>query len=226
MYKIAIIDDGVNDGVFDKCKASYSYCITREGTRRYISQNKKISHGTICAAIIQQYTNYNNILYSIKIKKFNKNGNIEYLVKAIDFCIKNDIKVINLSLGSTDENDKYQIFQSISAAFAKGIIIVAALSNDNIITYPASFPIVIAAKHSEKARTGLYYYKKYDNFTIGAFSRLSLKMCDGTKYVSATANSFAAAFVTAKVINQIKNFNEQISFEDVKTRLFKECINV
>ena len=226
MCRIAIIDDGVNGGVFDKCKASYTYHINRNGNiDRYINYSKKISHGTICAAIIQQYTNIEHLLYSIKIKPCNKNGNIDFLIRAIDFCVENDIKVINLSIGSTDENDKCRIYHSITNAFEKGVIVVAALSNENITTYPASFSMVIAAKHSEKARLGLYYYKNYKNFTLGAYSKLNLRMCDGTNYISDTANSFAAAFVTAKVVQQVSGLNGQFSLEDIKSRLIFECIN-
>lgn len=226
MFKIAIIDDGVNECVFDKCKANYTYRINRNGTiDRYVNYNKKISHGTICAAIIQQYASIETLLYSIKIKPYNKNGNIDCLIKAIDFCVEQDIKVINLSLGSTDENDKCKIFRSITDATKKGVIVVAALSNENITTYPASFSMVIAAKHSEKARMGLYYYKNYENFTLGAYSKLNLRMCDGSIYISDAANSFAASFVTAKVVQQMSDLNDQISLENIKSRLVLECIN-
>ena len=94
--KVAIIDDGINNEFLFEKAVNYSYEngeIVSDGIKC-----NKISHGTKCAKIFESYARH-YILYGIKILNSNRETNIQSLLCALEWCKKNDIKLISLSLG-------------------------------------------------------------------------------------------------------------------------------
>ena len=97
MIRVAVIDDGIsmqkikeldfNILIKENCEIEYNNIKTQE-----------FSHGTICALIIKKYAPKVS-LGSIKIlKTHGKRGYVNQFKKAIEWCIQNDISLINISL--------------------------------------------------------------------------------------------------------------------------------
>ncbi|MCX7923052.1 MAG: S8 family serine peptidase [Clostridia bacterium] len=225
---IGIIDDGVNENLYDT-ELIHNIEITQELKiyRREKYNSYKKSHGTICAGIIKKYSPEAK-LSSIKILSDSGTGIREQLVKAIEWCIDNNINLINMSLGTIDFRDFDILKDSINCAYKKGIIIVAASNNKDVVTYPSSFSNVIGVKcdRSEQLQEGQYIYNYYapDGIDITAFGSHSLIGFWRKSETFGPVNSFAAPYITAVVHDMMKN-HPGIQLEGIRDELRTRAVN-
>jgi serine protease len=102
----------------------------------------------------------------VKVLDQTGSGTVFSVANGIDYAANfsqngtNPVKVINMSLGSPDPSDTIQ--RSVDAAFAKGIVIVAAAGNESkgSIDYPAALPNVIAVGALD-ARKQMAFYSNF-----------------------------------------------------------------
>ena len=80
MVSVAVIDDGIKEGIFQPCKLTESVLITKnlKAIQCKNSNNDFMSHGTICGGILYQACP-NIELHSVKIKDANRNGDMSRL---------------------------------------------------------------------------------------------------------------------------------------------------
>ena len=76
----------------------------------------------------------------------NGEADIESLVYSLKWCLKHDVKIISLSLGSVAIEDKEKLVNTIQALLKQNVVLVAAANNTNTVTYPASLEGVIGVK--------------------------------------------------------------------------------
>lgn len=230
MIKVAIIDDGVGVGFYNICDVNKKIEITSDLLINTINEQKmeKCSHGTTCVAIINKYYNNANIT-SIKIlDNISHRGKSSQLIKAIEWCIDNDIRVINLSIGTVDYNDFEKIRDVINKAHSKNIIMIAACHNSNIFTYPASCTNIIGIKCSKinKLNEGDYIFNLYplDGIQITACSEHKLIKANLELEITPRCNSYAAPMITAEVCKIVDKY-ENITLDQVKQKLYESSIN-
>ena len=221
MVKVAIIDNGINSERFD---VENDIEITSELKIRNVDKNviTMFTHGTMCAYVIKKY--YDDVVFSsIKIFDENNKTSIKQVVKAIEWCIYNDIKVINMSIGTSNYKRVQELNGIVQKAKEKGCIIIAACCCENIVTYPASFKSVIGVKASILLREGEYIYDiaALDGIEITACSKHKLPY---KKLKNSCENYYATPMITANVC-EIVSKNPQIKIEEVKHLLYKKSIN-
>lgn len=85
-------------------------------------------------------------LYSYKLLDNTGKGNVDDLKSAFDWCLMNNIRLVNLSFGTTHFKDKGIIRQLVNQYANKGLIIIAATANSGYTAFPASFSNVIGVK--------------------------------------------------------------------------------
>lgn len=230
MVNVAIIDDGIGSGLYDTYNIARSIEITLDLIVQDVDRCKlnNASHGTTCAAIVKKYY-HKVILTSIKVlNDKNRKGASKQLIKAIEWCLDNNIQVANLSLGSIDYRDFEIIKDAINRACNKGLIIVAACSNRDIVTAPASFSNVIGVKccKNNDLKEGEYIFNLYpmDGIEVTACSQHKLlrKGCDSR--VTSRCNSYAAPMITAEVCKIVDKYSN-ITLDVIKQNLYKSSIN-
>lgn len=226
-FDVAILDDGVNSNVFRNCRVETSI-VVQDGTIKSYSENEYITHGTVCASLICTSED-NFILHSIKVIEWKKYGNIERLIEGLVYCINHNYKIIHMSLGSVEESDCKILYPIISKAIRKKIIIVASVSNDNIITYPASFEKVIGVRFSLKGAYGIY---KFKNNTLGkniygVNSNSTLYLKNGMPYDVGISNSFSTTHITKIIIRYLNEIDDPstVDVNDIIKFLDSICIN-
>ncbi|ERN51807.1 S8 family serine peptidase [Alkalihalophilus marmarensis] len=121
------------------------------------SFNDDNGHGTHVAGIIAARPNQFGVtgvapkaqLYAAKVLDQNGDGTTAYVIKAIDWALKEDVDIINLSLGG--KNPSVTLQNKIDQAYDQGVLFVAAAGNrgtqegtTNTVDYPAAFSSVIA----------------------------------------------------------------------------------
>lgn len=214
MIKIAVIDDGISTNKIYELQ--FNIEIDEDG--RIIENCNSVqdySHGTICAMIIKKYAP-DALLGSIKILKSNtKRGYVNQFNKALEWCIQHNIFLINISLGSTQSYDCSIIYECVKNAYNNGIIIVAALSNKHVVTYPASFHNVIGVETDPLLIDDMYYMKPICiegvNVVASSVHALDNKRTD-------QCNSYSAPLISAKV-SKIMNEFGYLNIENIKLKL-------
>lgn len=213
---------------------SYNICDNQLVANPLSAGKVRGGHGTHVAGIIAEIANLNlpNNHYKIlpiKVLDGNGVGNSFSVFQGILYAIQKGAKVINLSLGYTGQAN-WLIYQALDSAYKENIIVVAAAgnsgrNNDSVkcANYPSSFnfPNIITVGASDSANNQLipWAYSNYssnkttcarsvDMFASGRFMSLipsySTANPTGTTKGEKVGTSMAAAFVTGKVINEMK----------------------
>lgn len=117
------------------------------------SANDDNGHGTHVAGIVAAVNNTIGVvgvapevhLYAVKVLNAAGSGWLSDIIEGFQWCIDNQIKVINMSFGSDGTNSSEQ--EAVTQAYNAGITLVAAAGNDgyaNSVDYPGAYPEVIA----------------------------------------------------------------------------------
>ena len=173
--------------------------------------NDPLNHGKNISQIIKRHAP-NTEIYVLQVceEKNNHYGpEPKAILKAINWCIENNIDIVNLSLTIKYNRD---IAKAIEYGYRnKGIIFVAAAGNKswssgfaarddgfvylkkNELSFPASCDYVISVGASSKNKVAKYSVNGADISTSGSFENMK-----GT--------SVACAYTTAKIANTLSNY--------------------
>lgn len=111
-------------------------------------------HGTHVSGIIAAAQNSLGVvgvaprvrIHPVKVLDRNGGGTLSDIVEGLDWCVRNGIRVANLSLGSPEGNATFA--QAVARAIDEGVVVVAAAGNNgpfpDTIGYPARYPEVVA----------------------------------------------------------------------------------
>lgn len=205
---VAILDDGIDKKQIGVPIVAYSFL----GDNDY--ENKELSHGTICAKIIEKYGNIDTI-FDIKILNSSCKGNITTLINALKYCLNLNVSIINLSIGIESfsiNSDEYRALYKVCKSLKnKSVRIIASQSNSGIRTIPADFDVVDSVedvfsyvKFMEKI------YRKSDYYTFS----VHLIKFKGKYILTERCNSFACAYMTA-----ISTKRKKIGFIQGKSKI-------
>lgn len=213
--RIAIIDNGINRDLI--CKEKIQSQIVIDDNNMCIEDRDELQvtdfqHGTFCALIVEKY-NSHCILNSVRILDKNGKGGIEKIEPALEWCYQNNIRVVNLSFGTTNFNDCEKLKKLVNKYVHNGMIIVAATANSGFVSYPASFTNVIGV-----ATTGspLNYSKDYMQMGIDTVvpSEHMVKIFD-EEIRTSLSNSYAAPYVCALIANRL-NTDKIVGIKKIK----------
>lgn len=230
MLKVAFIDDGINTSLFNIKNLSESLCVKENRICKCDEQTVSAhSHGTVCAAIYSKYvTAYAVELISVKVINENSlKGRVADLAIGLNWCIENDVDIVNCSAGTTNFLDFACLNKVIYDAKCKNVIIIGALSNSGIYTMPACAENVIGVKSGILYNNGTYKLRwhSFDDIEIVTNGKNELKLKNNDIYNSPSSNSFAAPIVTALVANII-NKTGCHTYTDIMHELQRDAVTV
>lgn len=148
LVKVAIIDTGIDvkhPDLIDNLKGGVS---TVWYTTSYNDDN---GHGTHVAGIAAAFDNTIGVvgvgpqidLYAVKVLDRRGSGYLSDVIEGLDWAIANEMKVVNMSLGTA--SDVQSLHDAVQRVAAAGIVQVAAAGNSGgAVIYPAAYPEVIA----------------------------------------------------------------------------------
>lgn len=202
MEKIVMIDDGMSFAytgisryqITDSSQAA-------EGHRGDVSR----SHGTTCYQIIRKYaaaveTQWD--WYSVQaLDPATREGKAEHLLSALAFAADIGARVIHLSIGTRNYADFPPLARQVKKLYEQGVILVAALNNQNTITYPACLPYVYGVARDHTLRDGQYRAVRQNSRQVNFFASGTHLLREGKKVqITPVSNSFAAPVITAKAL--------------------------
>lgn len=211
--KVAVIDSGIDTNYLEV-----------NVVKRYDLSKKELDsfgHGTAVTNMIDQ--NNNEIDYfDVNILDENGYTNVESLIKALDWCLKNKVNLINMSFGLTENDEKLQ--NKINEIVKNNIIIVASSGNKIGFQsdYPARYDNVISISAVDNNHK-LYKFAskgKIDFVTPGVnVETVKIKKLAEIKNLSGT--SFATGYASGYISNFISN-DFSITHKDLINQLRKE----
>ncbi len=148
---IAVIDTGIDHTHPDlKDNLGEGYNVLKPGS----APDDDNGHGTHVAGTIAAIDNSFGVVgvaprarvHAVKSLDRFGNGFLSDLIEALDWCVSNGIRVVNMSLGSPEGNESFH--EAIKRAYNAGVVLVAAAGNEggvgDTVGYPARYPETIA----------------------------------------------------------------------------------
>ena len=179
-------------------------------------------HGTACAGIIRKKAP-DAALYSVRIFDDSWMADGRALIAAIQWCIDNEMDVVNLSLGTTDVTFKASLQKVCRKAVDAGVILVAAESNDGGESYPAVFPEVIGVTGGAIYEPdGFYYHKDQCIECVARGDEQRVCWLNG-KHIMTGGNSFAAPHITGIIARLLKQ-HPKCSVQDIRLLLQEKAL--
>jgi subtilisin len=179
-------------------------------------------HGTACAGIIHKLAPQAE-LYSVGVLGSDLTGRAIQFAAGLKWAIENQMDVINLSL-STSRKEYFALFHELTdEAYFNNIILVSAVNNVPVASYPSLYSSVISVAAHERKDPLTYYYNPYPPVEFGAPGMdIEVAWRDKSSCV-VTGNSFAAPHI-AGIVALIRSKHPELTPFQIKTVLFA-CAN-
>ncbi len=224
--RIAIIDSGIDASHSDvgDIAGGVHIQIGKDGVVVFLDAHADCAgHGTACAGIIRKKAP-DAALYSVRIFDASLMADGRALIAAIQWCIDNEMDVVNLSLGTTDVTFKKSLQKVCCQAVDAGVILVAAESNDGSESYPAVFPEVIGVTGGAIYEPDGFYYRKDQRIECVARGDEQRVCWLNGKHIMTGGNSFAAPHITG-IIARLLEQHPKCSVQDIRLLLQKKSLN-
>lgn len=136
--RIAVIDSGVHAGHPHVKGVSGGVSIMADGHEEseFVDQ---LGHGTAVTAVIREKAPEAEI-FAVKIFHGSLATRIQPLVRAIEWSVENAMHVINLSLGTSNQEHEHVLIAAVERVRAKGIMLVAAFEDGGVRWLPGALP--------------------------------------------------------------------------------------
>ncbi len=128
MLQVAVIDNGINDHYLMK------KCVFR--WRSLKIRKEQITHGTVCAMIIQKL--YPKAVFlDLNVLNEEGTGEIDDLMEVLEWCEKQHVKVINMSLATRVYWDGRKMQDFIKRLVSDKAVLISSFHNSNTFSFPA-----------------------------------------------------------------------------------------
>ena len=222
--RVAIMDTGIMTKHPD-LKGNVASGINITGTGSDILDPN--GHGTHVAGIIGALNNEIGIvgvmpevdLYAVKVFDSRGDGSLSNIIRGLQWCINQGIKVVNMSFGSATDNDTFR--EVFKAAERAGIIMVAAAGNDQTkhqIQYPAVYTETVAVSSLNELNSLSNFSSYGPEIDLIAPGEQILSTWNNGSYKTLSGTSMAAPHVSG-VILQVLNKWGNMSPAQIKRHL-------
>lgn len=223
--KVAVIDSGIDmNNLFFKDKEIV--CLKIEEDKIVECNTDTNGHGTLVASYILRECDNVDII-SIQILNENNNSSVDKLIQAINYCIKNKIDIINLSLGMHIKSNKIEILRlACNKAISNGILIFAAHSNFGKVSYPASFKNIIGIGYDNSIKDNILKVYQYTRDII--FSTPLMSMNHFGISASKSGSSFLCPYIVGVFCRYVYYYKIDTQKESIENiyDLFLSFINL
>ena len=199
---VAIIDTGIQPGIFPTGPIMYDLEVAYLGIVRERKGKIHSFHGTLVAAILEKYAPGCEIC-SIKIfDDETQTTACSKLCSALRWCQSARIPIINICAGTVDQKSFKKVGRIVDKLHENGQTIIAAYNKNNIPTMPAGHKAVIGVKTDPSLLEGEYVTdpvaKKQDYI---ASSQHQLHFVWGKSFTTPLSTSCAVPRITAAFVN-------------------------
>ncbi len=156
-----------------------------------------LGHGTAVAGVIRAKAPEVE-LYAVKVFHRELRTHAVVVAEGIRWTIQHGMHVVNVSLGTEQEEHRGQLQSACDEAARCGVILVAASEDNERAWFPASFPSVIAVAGDAACAWDEYFF--YSDHAVPFRAHPSPRPLPGRPQArNLRGHSFAAAHITARV---------------------------
>ena len=155
-----------------------------------------LGHGTAIAALIHARAPQAD-LFAVKIFQHALTTNLVTVLSAIDWCLQNEMDLINLSLGTTNREHQPAFAAAVSRLRANGIVIVSAFEMNGTPALPGSLPGVVGVLADPANAPGEHGFEIRDERKILTASCFPREIPGVPRERNLHGVSFAVAHITA-----------------------------
>lgn len=138
--RVAVLDSGVHPTHPHVGGLAAGVRITADGESN--DTLDRLGHGTAIAAVIHHLAPEAEIV-PVRIFDDQLATNLSVILRAVDWCLLNNIQIINLSLGTTNDGHREAFEQMTADVAASGSVVVSAYSMKETRLLPGRLPGVI-----------------------------------------------------------------------------------
>ena len=196
--------------------------------RKYGKIISKITHGGICFLELANRLKKCNVeLFSINvIPSSERRGDITNLICALQWCINNDVSLINMSIGTTNYFDFTLLEPLFIKLYQQGKIVIAAHSNNYVFSYPANSPYAIGVRfdNSDSLKKNSYYlaHNKITNEEV-IYSKDKINYIKQFVNIEDECNSFAVPILSAQIYSML--LHDNINREKILSYLRRDSVD-
>jgi subtilisin family serine protease len=220
--KVAVVDSGINahHSHVQRVSGGVGFTCDAAGLIAFHDDYRDYQgHGTAVAGILRSKAP-DVELYSVKVFEKNLRTDSRVLAAAIRSCIANNIRIINLSLGTDRISDIDALRHACEVAAERDMILVAAGAEGEHI-FPASFPCVVSVSADEGCGWNEYVYQEGSEVEFGAHPWP--RTLRGTAQTdNLCGHSMATAHVSALVARIVEAY-PGAGVDAVRRCLIREC---
>lgn len=195
-------------------------------------------HGTRVAGIIAardvEGTGFTGIAPDAKILPLRytggdnpeKEGDSGTMSDAIDYAVKQDVDIINISSDTADKKPSTDLANAVANAVANEILVVVAAGNDGANgkhekTYPAAYPgvLAVAAADRNNERAPFSQSGKFVDIAAPGVGMVSTVPNGGQ--CSADGTSFAAPYVAGVAALMMEKYGDEWNAQQVAARMMQ-----
>ncbi len=220
---VAIVDSGIESDHADLAGKVVESVEARVDGNRVIfdpsNAGDSAGHGTACAGIIARIAPDAKFA-SIKVLGAGGLGDGQVFLAGLEYAIRRQYKVINLSLGTTKPQFFAPLHDLLDRAYQAGCIVVAAANNLPQPSFPSVFSSslisVIKSEETDPMKFGFRYGQIIELTAPGVNVRTAWV---GGGHRNLTGNSFACPHITGIVARFVEGYPNLTPFQ-VKSALY------
>jgi subtilisin len=220
---VAVVDSGIDTEHPDlKGKVRDSVEAVIEDGRidfRPSTSGDQAGHGTACAGIIASVAP-DAELYSVKVLGPKASGTGDMFLVGLDYAIKQNFRIINLSLGTTKRDFFAPLHDLLDRAYQAGCVVVSAANNLPYPSYPSIFSSsvvsVIKRAGGDPFNFGYRFGQVIELVAPGVEVTTSWP---GGGYRQLTGNSFACPYIAGIIALIVEAYPNLTPFQ-VKSILY------
>jgi subtilisin len=234
---VAVIDTGIDhrhQDLSSNVKGGYNAISSRKKYKHpFDSFDDDNGHGTHVAGTIAATNNNIGVvgvgskidLYGVKVLDSDGSGWISDIIEGVEWAISNNMKVINMSLGSSSYSSIFH--DVIKMAKLNGIVVVAAAGNtgSNVYSYPAAFPEAISVSAIDQGKSFAYFSTYNDRVDLTAPGVRILSTLPDNSYAEFNGTSMASPHVAGVAALMISK-NSSLTNQQVKDIMKNTAINI
>lgn len=211
MTTIAILDDGISSsGIPSPGKIERWIAVAEDGAISQGDEPDKMTHGTLCAAIICSYAPDAKLISVKVLDPTTLKGSINQIRYALEWCIAQNVSLINLSIGSTSFKDWKLLQPVIARLIRNNIPLICACSNNKTPSILSDFSWPISVEKDDTLFGNAYDFRN-GNFLESDFcasSTHTLTTSDNGVTTFSSQNSHAAPVITAAAYQLQKKYGK------------------
>jgi subtilisin family serine protease len=160
-----MLDSGVHVGHPHLQSVAGGVAITPDGDGTdYVDT---LGHGTAVGALIHHLAPEAD-LFAVKIFDRRLATSLSVVLRAIDWCFEHQINIINLSLGTTNEEHRRHFASAVERVLASGAVLVSAYEVEGVAMLPGSLPGVVGVVADSACDHGDYRVIDHERDCIAA----------------------------------------------------------